>query len=181
MKRSKSLSLCLMAGSAVALSACGDDEVSGKLYSSAEACAAGGIFASDDCHEAVAEALVHDRASSPRYFNDDLCEEEFGNGFCERHDAGYYGPSVHGFFFTHFPDARDGKGQLKARPYYRTRRGQIYTSSGTRIWLESNGGGRVQKKSMIAKPVSAKVQTRTSVVARGGFGSRSSSRSSWGG
>lgn len=178
MKRSKSLSLCLMAGSAVALSACGDKEVDAVSFKDAQECAQSGEYSLEDCQEAIEEAREHQAIASPRYSEGALCETEFGYGACTRHAAGYWGPSPRAYLFSMVGD--DGRGRLYARPYYTTRQGHYYTADGTRVWLEGRRL-RVSEKSMVIKPKSAKVQTRTSVIARGGFGTRSSSRSSWGG
>lgn len=156
-------------------------------------CKASGAFAAVTCDEAAAAAAKDDGATAPRFESKELCEEQFGEAMCFQRDGQQASSSGGGSFFvpllTGFMigQALNGGG-YRYQPLYRNRDdGRYYTPSGA--WLFNGGyGGRAHGYQVgsraISTPVTTqRIQTRSSVVSRGGFGGRVSARSSggWGG
>lgn len=185
MKRSKQVKLTLMATTALALSACGEKQEFVENYDTLEACKVAGKFSDATCEKAYAEAKAVHEKSAPRYNNGSLCQQEF-MASCERRQVGsssFWSPFMTGYLVSEI--VRDRRSSYYYTPYYQRygyNRGW-YTWSGDMIEMrrDANGSYRpsISRKAITAKPKPARVMTRTSVVSRGGFGSRS--RSSRGG
>ncbi len=185
MKRSKTLALGLMATSAIALTACSDDQIESKSYRDVDSCIADAVYTKDQCEGSYQTAKTFDELSGPRYDTRATCEGEFGTSRCTERSSGgvsYWSPFLQGYLISSLVNKATGGPELHSRPYYSPRRGGYYTAYGTRVNFDSRGAS-VPRESMTATSKPAKVQTRTSVLSRGGFGSRSGSRSSssWGG
>lgn len=192
MKRTRRLTLTtLMAAGGVSLTACGDSpadnariEDPGKTvdawaYASLQECKDKNEVPDDACVAAEKAALA-DQDKAPKYDQQATCEEVYGPGQCvPRSQAGsgsFWGPLVTGFVVGQMMNGGWG-----GRGMYRDwRDGGYYTSSGGRIWTDySTGRTRVGSRGFDAPDVlpPQKVQTRSSVISRGGFGGRMSSRS----
>lgn len=181
MKRSGPLKLVLLATTAVILSGCGEDPSEGEAYTSVEQCISLGNFTEAECNDAFEAALAQHEESSPRYDSRSLCEQEHGIGNCNPPRNGYYAPSMNGFFLGYLVGNMTSDWAYRSRPIYTSSSGGLYTSSGYRLYRNSSTGRvEVNNKAMTTAPRPARVQTRTSVAARGGFGLRSGS-TSWGG
>ena len=186
MKRSKNVKLTLMvAGSALALSSCGEEpRHEAESYASVEACKAADTFPDSQCDEDFAKAAATHETSAPRYNQRQLCEQEFGIGNCEsrssRNGSGFWSPFLAGYMVANILDNR--RSYYYSTPYYRTARGRHLTWDGAPIATTRGADGRIRRtistNTVKARPKVAKVMTRTSVVSRGGFGSRTSARSS---
>jgi len=193
MKRSKNAKLTLMiAGSALALSSCGEEpRHEAESYTSLDACKNADTFPDAQCDTDFQKAMATHEKSAPRYESQNLCEKEFSLSNCERrtnhNGAVFWSPFMTGFLVSHILDSR--RNYYYSSPYYRTNRGRYTTWDGVPLGTTKSADGRTRRtvstQTVKAKPKAAKVMTRTSVVSRGGFGSRTSSRSSgrrsWGG
>jgi uncharacterized protein YgiB involved in biofilm formation len=195
-RRLRSASATLSAaGLAAMLSGCEADPQSQfgeptevAAFQSVNECVASGAFSQVQCTEASNDALVNDAKTAPRYESQALCEDSFGGGQCLRRTEGgqsFFVPLLTGFMIGRLLDG----GGYRYHGLYRSRRDDsYYTGSGA--WLRSGGyGGRpwgyqVGSRALAAPPVpvtTQRIQTRSSVVSRGGFGGRASARGGWGG
>jgi uncharacterized protein YgiB involved in biofilm formation len=202
MKRTRRLSLTtLMAAGGVSLVACGDGptdnvqiENQGKAvdawaYQSLQECKDKNEIPDEACDTAQKAALA-DEGKGPKYDEKATCEDIYGPGQCVPRSASsgsgsFWGPLVAGFVVGRMLDGGWG-GRGMYRDY---RDGGFYSTSGGRVWTDySTGRTRIGQRGF--DPPEAlgpqKVQTRSSVISRGGFGGRMSSRSyasggKWGG
>jgi uncharacterized protein YgiB involved in biofilm formation len=180
MKRSRSVRLALMATTAVAVTACDDPqneaEIPVTFYRSVEECVAEGKFTETYCTQALEEAQKEHEASAPRYSNQELCEEQFGADMCQpRQQAGggsFWTPFLVGYVVSDVVDRMTGRRGLHSGPIYygggRAGRG-YYTPTGDRL-RTSPQGVTLPRRSVEAAPPPARVQNRTTVISRGGFG-----------
>lgn len=198
MKRSRRLTLTtLMAAGGVSLTACGDNpadnvriENPGKsvdawTYASLQECKDKNEVPDTACETAEKAALA-DQEKGPKYDNQTTCEDIYGPGQCvprsQANGGSIWGPLITGFIVGRMLDG----GGWGGRGLYRDwRDGGYYTTSGGRIWTDySTGRTRVGSRGFDAPDLyntPQKVQTRSSVISRGGFGGRMSARSSGGG
>lgn len=195
MKRSRKLVLTsAMAAGGVSLAACGDNPadnvriqnpgsaVDAWTYQTLQACKDANEVPDEACEKAEQAALA-DQEKGPQYGDRATCEDIYGPGQCVPRGSGggsFWGPLVTGFVVGRMLDGAWG-----GRGYYRDwRDGGFYTSSGGRIWTDyASGRTRIGSRSFDPPDLyraPAKVQTRASVISRGGFGGRMSSRG-WGG
>ncbi|MGH0003699.1 DUF1190 domain-containing protein [Pseudovibrio ascidiaceicola] len=182
-KRSGSLKLVLMAAVGVtAVVALSDDEeqTEGRIFSNKEECSSSGRFSESECSAAFQTGSAIDSDNAPRYNTQNLCEEQHGFYGCNpAYDnsgnfSGYFVPLAAGYFIGKATSGPSDWG-TRVRPVYTDkRRRELYTGDGYAVSFSNNGGSAKVAKSVTTKPPkAAKVQTRTSVVSRGGFGSRS--------
>lgn len=83
MKRSRRVALTgLMASTAIALSACGEEEVPIQAYATVDQCVTDGLFDRATCGEMLGQAMEVHQQAAPRYDSAQLCEEQFGPGQC---------------------------------------------------------------------------------------------------
>lgn len=198
-RRKRSTSACLSAaGLAAMLSGCDNtpdyqqqfgEPTEVAAFQSVNECVASGAFSQVQCTEASNDALVNDTKAAPRYESQGLCEDAFGSGQCLRRTEGgqsFFVPLLTGFMIGRLLDS----GGYRYHGLYRSRRDDsYYTGSGA--WLQSAGyGGRPWGYQVGSRALSApsapittqRIQTRSSVVSRGGFGGRASARGGgWGG
>jgi uncharacterized protein YgiB involved in biofilm formation len=180
-KRSSGLKLALMASTALILSGCGEDVATGGAYKTVEACIKGGEYTEADCRESHEAALKMHETSAPRYTDSRLCEQQHGYGNCQQSGSNnVWLPFFAGYFVSSFLNNQSMAGCRSSywnsctRPLYQGARGGYYTSSGYSLFRDSSSGKLAMYDGGIKnKPVAAKVQSRTTVAARGGFGSRS--------
>lgn len=157
-----------------------------SAFKTVDECVASGAFAKVTCENAAKEAANTDGKAAPRFDEKSLCEDQFGSGQClARNEGGqsFFVPLLTGFMIGQLLDG--GRG-YRYQPLYRSRQDdRYYTGSGA--WLYGGGSGRGMHRYQvgsraITNPVTTqRIQTRSSVVSRGGFGGRSSSRGGWGG
>jgi uncharacterized protein YgiB involved in biofilm formation len=189
------------AGAAAMLSACDPapdlEQVSRERYGAptevaaftgVAECVASGTFTEDQCNEAQRDAWTNDEAQAPRFEDRQTCEEQFGDNACQPRTTGgqsFFTPLLTGFMIGQLMDG--GRSRYRYSGLYRNNReGIYYHPSGA--WLYNGGrGGRGYGYQMgsraLATPVTTqRIQTRSSVVSRGGFGGRASARGGgWGG
>ena len=187
-------------GAAATLSACGSSPDEAQLsqqqygegvdafpYQSVAECTADGKVPAAECERAQATALSENEKAAPRFEAQDQCEEQFGAGQCRQQTDGYnsyFSPLLTGFVIGRL---LDGGSRYRHSGLYRDRRDSVYyTGGGGWIYRDPRTGvSKVGSRAL--EPVAApqRVQTRSSVVSRGGFGGRASmsasaSRGGWG-
>ncbi|MBU1377306.1 MAG: DUF1190 domain-containing protein [Alphaproteobacteria bacterium] len=200
MKRTRKLVLTtLMAAGGVSLTACGDAPAAidqGKTtdayaYQSLAECKDKGEVPAEAC-ETAAKNAKDDENAEARYADTKTCEDVYGPGQCVPRSSAngtgsFWGPLVAGFVVGRMMDGGWG-----GRGLYRDwRDGGYYTPNGGRVSTDySTGRARIGQRGFDAPDVGRgpdKAITRSSVISRGGFGGRMSSRSyasggkSWGG
>lgn len=198
MKRTRKLALTtLMAAGGVTLTACGDNagdhvriEHPGKAtdayaYQSLQECKDKNEVPDSACEAAEKNAAADD-AKTASWNNQASCEDVYGQGQCVPRAAANGQGSIWGPLLTGFVVGRMLDGGWGGRGLYRDwRDGGYYTAGGGRVWTDySTGRTRIEQRGF--EPPDAyhgppKMQTRSSVISRGGFGGRMSSRSYGGG
>ncbi|MEM5581451.1 MULTISPECIES: DUF1190 domain-containing protein [unclassified Roseibium] len=180
MKRSKSIKLVVMATTTVTLAGCADEpDLEGRVYKTEAECIADDYVPDEVCAAALQAGKATHETSGPRYKTITLCSEQHGNACLqETSSAGpYYTPSPSGYFLAGTLAGAVASQVIgnNVRPVYSSR-GQkgFYTSGGYYVGNYGGSSWRTYNDAVKTPPKPAKVQTRTSVASRGGFGSRSS-------
>lgn len=196
MKRSTVITLTVMAAAGGALAIYNtsvEQQAEANYYPSVDACKADGKVDAADCQKAYDEAKAQNDQQAPHFGDQSECEARFGANACYRRDEGgssFFVPFLTGFLVSNLVNQATGGsgywgrpgGYYYSRPVYRSSRtGDIYTGSGSRLSTVSGSTVRAPSRDVYQAPP----PSRTSVVSRGGFGSRSSSWSagssrSWG-
>jgi uncharacterized protein YgiB involved in biofilm formation len=192
-KRSNSLKLSTMLAGATALSLAGCDDpgsqaswdpnrgeqVEAFSYKSLEECKAANEVSDQQCDTSYAAAQKDDQKNAPRYEARASCEEVYGAGNCvprtQADGHSVFGPLLAGFVIGRM---LDGGGGYRGTGLYRrddAYGGGYYSTWGGRLDRDYSTGRTVISKNSIDPPdairsAPPKIQTRTSVVSRGGFG-----------
>jgi uncharacterized protein YgiB involved in biofilm formation len=197
-KRSASLTLTTMLAGAASmnLAACGDqppapaqwgqdsvaqgEQVQAFRYASLEACKTANEVPDAECDSGWAAAQKDAEASAPRYRDRSTCEDVYGQGNCvPRQSAGgsFFMPLLTGFVIGQMFDGFGNRYYRGTGMYrYSDRYGGGYaTGWGGRLGRDYATGRSVVPRAGIEPPdairqAPPRVQTRTSVVSRGGFG-----------
>lgn len=189
----------VMAGASVSLVAC--DPASGSwdntprlnegapveayTYRTLDACKAANEISDEACEQAAKTAITDQERNSPRFDGRETCEDVYGAGQCVPRGSqggGVWGPLIAGFVVGRMLD-----GGYRGTGIYRDGRdGGYYTGFGGRLYSDyATGRTRIGANGIdppaAIREAPAKVQTRTSVVSRGGFGGRMSAHSYGGG
>lgn len=145
MRRSRAVTTLLLAGSALALSACDGEppQQDVKIYSSLEACTA--EMPADTCEAAFKEAEKEHAVTAPRFASLDQCEGEAGPGACQtvrqqNADGSFtdmFMPFMVGYMVANALDNIGGSRHYYSRPLYADRRGFLY-SGGNEITRMGN-------------------------------------------
>lgn len=203
-RRKRSTTVALTAMGALSLTACDDapqqpivDEVEQSrlqfgegvdalAYNSVAECTAAGQIPASACEEASAASVRQNAAGAPRFDAMDVCEDQHGAGACTQQVANngqsYFSPLLTGFVVGQLLGGGNRYSGL-----YRGRDGRQYTGGGTGGGYlyrnPSTGGMQVGRQALAPPAATPRIQTRSSVVSRGGFGGRAtaSSRGGWGG
>lgn len=174
MKRSKSIRLVVVASTAVALAGCsGEPQSDGKVYTSEQDCVVQKHLTDAECKQIIDEGKNIHLTSGPRYDSYDLCRNEHGRDNCNSVDgARVYAPSPAGYFLAAAP--LSSLLTSRVRPVYPGKKKRTYYTSGG-YFVSYHGGNqwRTADKAIASTPKPAKVQTRTTVASRKGFGGRS--------
>ncbi len=191
MKRSRKVALTTLgAAGAVALQACGSSDwneenaVTAYPYARVAECTADGKVPASECKAAYNEALANDRLAAPRFDSLGLCEDQFGSGQCQQQRAGgtsFWAPLLAGFVIGEVIDEIGDRRRYRRAGLYRNRRDDSWYTGGSSggMLYRSGGSYRVGQRALEAPRSAPRVQTRSSVVSRGGFGGRA--RGGWGG
>ncbi|MBU2134938.1 MAG: DUF1190 domain-containing protein [Alphaproteobacteria bacterium] len=195
MKRSRTLTLTsLMASASLTISACDSapqapsqevaankDPVEAFAYMTLDQCKAADQVSDAECETNYQAALKDDQTNAPRYDKQATCEEVYGPGQCvPRASSGggsFFTPLLAGFVIGRMMDG--------GNPYYRGtglyrrddgyRGGGYYTGYGGMLGRDYSTGRTVIGRQGVDPPPAvrqapARVQTRSAVVSRGGFG-----------
>lgn len=189
--RSSSLALTgLMAGTAISVSACdgtpaatqwGDAppaasrEVEAKTYASLDDCKKSGDMTAAQCDTAYAQAQKDSAANAPKFGDQQSCEERYGVDQCvPRNNGGggsFFTPLLTGFIVGQALNNLGGG--YHGAPMYRDRNGTYYGGGGYPLSRDYvTGRTRVRTDTFTAPEMRAptRVQSRSSVISRGGFG-----------
>ncbi|MDO8323413.1 MAG: DUF1190 domain-containing protein [Phenylobacterium sp.] len=195
-KRSGAVTLTsLMAGSAISISACdsappatqwGDPPaassgrtVEASSFTSLADCTASGSFTAEQCSTALAQAQKDSAENAPKFGDQKSCEERYGVDQCvprsSQGGGSFFTPLLTGFIIG---QAMNNLGGYRGAPMYRDRNGGFTGGSGypvSRDYL--TGRTRVNSDSFDAPRANAptRVQSRSSIISRGGFGGGSRS------
>ncbi|WP_299292567.1 DUF1190 domain-containing protein [uncultured Tateyamaria sp.] len=183
MKRSRSVTLLTMASATFALAACEEQvDTEGELYKSEAECSASEFVPEADCAPLLTEGTRIHKATAPRYNTMNLCEAEHGRSECVPHPGGpqtYYSPSPLGYLVT--GAIAGGVVSDLVRPVYRERDSRrYYTTGGGFVRYMDNGRygttrSTIQSYNPTITQAPPRIQTRTTIASRSGFGSRSGS------
>lgn len=194
-KRSSAVALTgLMAGSAFTLVACDDpgsatqwgdppaavsgQKVDASSFASLDECKASGDFTADQCQTAYDEAQKASAENAPKFSDQKSCEERYGVDQCvprsQANGGGsFFTPLLTGFIIGQALEGMNNRG-YRGAPMYRDRDGTYYSGSGYPISRDYlSGRSRVRQDSFDAPSryeAPARVQSRSSVISRGGFG-----------
>ena len=198
-KRSSSLKLTTMLAGATALTLSGCDDPGGQAswdpnkgeqveafsYKTLEECKAANEVSDAQCDTSYAAAQKDDAKDAPKYEARASCEDVYGVGNCVprsyNNGGNFFTPLLAGFVIGQMLDG----GGYRGTGLYRRDDG-YYSTYGGRLGRDYGTGRTTISKSSIDPPdairnAPPKIQTRTSVVSRGGFGGgRSYARSSGG-
>jgi uncharacterized protein YgiB involved in biofilm formation len=188
--RSSGLALTgLMAGTAMSVSACdgtpaatqwGDPpaasrEVEAKTYASLDDCKKSGDMTADQCQTAYDQAQKESASNAPKFGDQQSCEERYGVDQCVPRNNGsggsFFTPLLTGFIVGQALSNMGGG--YHGAPMYRGRDGTFYGGSGYPLSRDYvTGRTRVRTDSFNAPEMRAptRVQSRSSVISRGGFG-----------
>jgi uncharacterized protein YgiB involved in biofilm formation len=192
-KRSTSLQLTTMLAGAASLTLAGCDDpgagaqagwdpnrgeqVEAFSYKSLEECKAANEVSDQQCDTSWATAQKDDQKNAPRYEARASCEDVYGAGNCvprsEQGGGSFFTPLLTGFVIGRMLDG--GGGYYRGTGLYRGNDGGYYSTWGGRLGRDYGTGRTVITRESIDPPdtirnAPPKVQTRTSVVSRGGFG-----------
>ncbi|MES2725076.1 MAG: DUF1190 domain-containing protein [Pseudomonadota bacterium] len=195
-KRSGAVTLTsLMAGSAISISACdsappatqwGDPPaassgrtVEASSFTSLADCTASGSFTAEQCSTALAQAQKDSAENAPKFGDQQSCEERYGVDQCvprsSQGGGSFFTPLLTGFIIG---QAMNNLGGYRGAPMYRDRDGGFTGGSGYPVSRDYvTGRTRVNSDSFDAPRASAptRVQSRSSIISRGGFGGGSRS------
>lgn len=182
MKRSKSIKLVVMASSAAVLAGCSEEpQTEGTVYKDENQCMTMGVLSDDECKTIITQGWEIHKKSGPKYDSAYLCNQEHAGHNCyrqEENSQSYYTPFPAGYFLA--MAGANAAIQSLVRPIYSDTKGRgYYTSGGYFVLRHSGNHWSTADKAIKTTPKPAKLQTRTSVASRKGFGGRS--RFSFGG
>ncbi len=183
LKRSRSLQLTsLMATVGFSMSACGPSPSAVPVappeptpaYTSIDECKAANDVSDTECDSAYAAAQAEAERSAPRYATRAECEGQWGPEQCRSLNSGggsFFGPLATGFIIGQL---LNGGGYRGGGPLYRDREGQYSNGYGggylSRDYRTGRNIANARDHSPAARQAPTRVQSRTTVVSRGGFG-----------
>lgn len=181
MKRSKKAALLLMGTAPLLFTACEREAKTQEgLYTSVEACAAQ-THDITTCREAFKQAQQQSAEQGPKYASREQCAQEYSAERCveQRDHQGhsFIGPLMTGFFLSQMLNGNRVAG-FNAAPAYQDRQSQWQrpaTGAGAGAGAATSLRGNQTMTHIGATP------NRAVTVSRGGFGSSSGARGSFGG
>ena len=177
MRRSKKLRLALLGVTPLALLGCGKPSQEALVYNSIENCIKDGVISEAACKVEYNKAWQHHLMSAPKYQNKENCEQDFNTTSCQQLANGEYIPTMEGFMLER-SQQRGGRSSFTVIPLYLGSGGYYRTDR-----YDSSRSGSQQRRTTASSSDDRKVQPtlRSTTMKRGGFGSRSAARGSWGG
>lgn len=183
MKRSRSVTLLTMASAAMVLTACDEKiDTEGEVFRNTMECEQSALVPEADCAPLLVEGERIHFAAGPRYNTIALCESQHGANTCvagSDAEQQFSSPIPVGYFVT-----RAVAGAVVSdlvRPVYSERESRRYYTTGGGYLSSMNNGrygttrSNIQRYNPAVTQAPPRVQTRTTVASRGGFGSRSGS------
>lgn len=156
--------------------------VNAYTYASLDACKAAKELPVAECEKGAQAAAADQEKTAPRFAERSTCEDIYGAGQCvPKSQAGqgsFFTPLLTGFVIGQMMN-----GGFRGGALYRDQRdGGLYTGYGGRVSKDYSTGRTQIGANGIDPPAAVrqappKVQTRTSVLSRGGFGGRMSAES----
>lgn len=185
-KRSRSLQVTsLMATASFSLVACGSPPAASGApalegprqaalaYESLDECRTANVIADAECDTAYAQARQTRDANGPRYASREECEGAWGPSQCEPNRSGgsFFTPLLAGFVVGQLLGGGRGFG---GGPLYRDRDNRLSNGFGGGYLQRDYRTGRnitdARAHTPAARQAPPRVQSRTTVVSRGGFG-----------
>jgi uncharacterized protein YgiB involved in biofilm formation len=182
LKRSRVLQVSsLMATVSFSMAACGSPQLAppapaadpALAYTSLTECKAANDVEDTACDAAYGEAQRLAETSGPRYATQAECEGQWGPDECRPLNSGggsFFGPLATGFIIGQL---LNGGGYRGGGPLYRDRQGQFSNGfGGGYLARDFRTGRNVANRNDfdVARQAPSRVQSRTAVVSRGGFG-----------
>jgi uncharacterized protein YgiB involved in biofilm formation len=181
LKRSRTLQVTsLMATASFSLAACGAPRVAvpepdpALAYTSLAECKAANDITDTECDAAQANAQKVAAETAPRYATQSECEGQWGPEQCRQTSAGgsFFTPLLTGFVIGQL---LNGGGYRGGGALYRDRAGNLQNGYGGGYLSRDYRTGRQVANSRdygsdVARQAPSRVQSRTTVVSRGGFG-----------
>ena len=179
----------LMAGTAMSISACDDGgsavqwgdpaaasrQVEARTFASLDECKKAGDMTAAQCDTAYAQAQKDSAENAPKFSDQQSCEERYGVDQCvprsSQGGGSFFTPLLTGFIIGQALNNMGGG--YRGAPMYRDRDGTFYSGSGYPLSRDYvTGRTRVRSDSFEAPTARAptRVQSRSSVISRGGFG-----------
>lgn len=181
LKRSRVLHVSsLMATASFSLAACGAPQVAApepepvQAYTSLEECRAANDISDAECDAAQTAAQNAAAETAPRYATQSECEGQWGPSQCQPNQSGggsFFTPLLTGFIIGQMLDGGRYRG---GGPLYRDRDGQYSNGYGGGYTYRDYRTGKTltngREHGDVARQAPSRVQSRTTVVSRGGFG-----------
>ncbi|WP_077354720.1 DUF1190 domain-containing protein [Brevundimonas sp. LM2] len=181
LKRSRTLQVTsLMATASFSLAACGAPQVAAPVpqpalaYESLTECKAANDISDTECDAGYANAAKQAETTAPRYATQSECEGQWGPDQCRQNGSGgsFFTPLLTGFVIGQL---LNGGGYRGGGPLYRDRTGSLQNGyGGGYLGRDYRTGRQVANGrdygSDVARQAPSRVQSRTTVVSRGGFG-----------
>ncbi|OED42690.1 hypothetical protein ACH42_11875 [Endozoicomonas sp. (ex Bugula neritina AB1)] len=176
MKRSKKLKLALMGITPLFLAGCGgSSKESALIYKDVDGCAKDGVLSKDSCQYYYDRSWKKHLADAPRYKDKSSCETDFGSQ-CQQISSGDYIPTLEGFMVQQQRTGSSSSSSFMVLPLYMGSGGYYRSPS-----YERMGSSYKQGKVFVDKEKTVKPSLKSTTMKRGGFGTRSAARGSWGG
>jgi len=181
LKRSRTLQVTsLMATASFSLAACGAPQVAAPppepalAYTSLTECKAANDISDTECDAGYANATAQAEQTAPRYATQSECEGAWGPDQCRPNGSGgsFFTPLVTGFVIGQL---LNGGGYRGGGALYRDRDGNYQNGYGSGYLGRDYRTGRQVANGRdygtdVARQAPSRVQSRTTVVSRGGFG-----------
>ncbi|MND80012.1 hypothetical protein D3C80_717750 [compost metagenome] len=181
LKRSRVLHVSsLMATASFSLAACGAPQVTApepepvQAYTSLEECRVANDISDAECDAAQAAAQKAAAETAPRYATQSECEGQWGPSQCQPNQSGggsFFTPLLTGFIVGQM---LNGGGYRGGGPLYRDRDGRYSNGYGGGYTYRDYRTGKTltngREHGDVARQAPSRVQSRTTVVSRGGFG-----------
>jgi uncharacterized protein YgiB involved in biofilm formation len=181
LKRSRALHVTsLMATASFSLAACGAPQVAAPApdpalaYTSLAECKAANDITDIECDAAQANAQKIAAETAPRYATQSECEGQWGPDQCRQNNQGgsFFTPLLTGFVIGQL---LNGGGYRGGGALYRDQAGNLQNGYGGGYLSRDYRTGRQVANSRdygsdVARQAPSRVQSRTTVVSRGGFG-----------
>ena len=134
-----------------------------------------GVISEAACKVEYNKAWQHHLMNAPKYQVKENCEQDFNSTTCQQLANGEYIPTMEGFMLERSQQSGN-RSSFTVIPLYLGSGGYYRTGSYDRI---STQRGRTTASSSDDRKVRPTLRSNT--MSRGGFGSRSAARGSWGG